>query len=569
MQSKATYFALLSILIFAIVIRILPLTQFAIWGSDSGEYYFLTERLISQQKLNYDYNGWGIAYPYFFGMYIFTANFVLTLNTETLYTLLVATPVISTLSSVLVFLITVKIFRDIKAGLFSALFLAVAFPHVFAESHAMLGSLGGLLTLFCILLFLKARENKKFYILLFLTTIVLILTHHLSTYFLFISVLGIVSLRELIAKKTNWQLLKFEVIYSLLLFISMVSFWLSINSFRKDIMSEDFGNPIIPIALAILCLLSINFIILLRRRTSLTYKVSYPSLNRMKITFFLLLIIIFSILWISVFIRVPGTEISLKKETALLFTPFLILVPFCAIGSGFIEYHKNGLLIYGWILALVISVLFATAIDSHVLLPYRHAQYLMEPIAILFGVGVAKFIEYIFIELKENWQIKKQKAIAFALITSLIILNSISTYPPKEVMGGFQEGTYDKDISAIIWAKYLLNEGTFASDHRMSSMIFGFVNFNSSWDSAKYTLHGNKTQAIEEMKNIAIPSGNKKINYVFIDDDIKGGAALEQWKNAKPMSKESIEKFNYSPFIKLYDNGFAYIYLVDFAEGEI
>lgn len=565
-NKKAIYLALTSILLFTIALRIYPLSQFAVWGSDSGEYYFLTERLITQQRINYDYNGWGIVYPYFFGLYIFSANIVLLLNAETLYTFLIATPVISALSSILIFLITVKIFRDVRAGLLSALFLATAFPHAFEESRPMLGSLGGVLTLMCILLFLKSREDKKFYILLFLTTVGLIFTHHLSTYFLFVSVLGVVSLREFISKKSNWKTLKFEIIYIGFLFVSMLSYWVSIPPFRENIMAKEFPNPFIPIIFAIIGLFSLLLIVFLRRKFSWTYKIGFPSLRRMKITFSLLLIIIISIVFIALFIKIPGTEISLTKNSILLFTPFIILFSFTAIGSGFIEYNKNGLFIYGWVVGILASVVFSAMMNSHVLLSVRHFQYLTEPASILIGVGIVKFLDYVFIELKNvNEKIRKQKTIAFALITCLIILNSTSLYPPKEVMEGFQEGTYEKDIFAVVWTKNSLNDGTFATDHRMSSMLFGFGKFNASWDYAKYTLHGNTTQAIEEMKNVKIPSGNKRINYVFIDEDIKEGVILEHWEKVRPMSKEGVEKFNKSPFIKLYDNGFAQIYIVDYS----
>ena len=110
-------------------------------------------------------------------------------------------------------------------------------------------------------------------------------------------------------------------------------------------------------------------------------------------------------------------------------------------------------------------------------------------------------------------------------------------------------------MQGVLWAGEHLESGaTVASDHRMSSMIFGFGDLNATWDAGENTLHGETYDEFqEEVASLKVPSGTKPINYVLLDDDIKEGAALLQWENARPMSQKAKDKFQKWPFIKLYE----------------
>jgi hypothetical protein len=85
-------------------------------------------------------------------------------------------------------------------------------------------------------------------------------------------------------------------------------------------------------------------------------------------------------------------------------------------------------------------------------------------------------------------------------------------------------------------------------------MLFGFAGLNATWDSARKTLHSDTYKDCrDEIENMDTPSGDKPIDYVLLDEDIKEGAALLQWENAEPMSLEAQKKFEKGPFIKLYE----------------
>ncbi|MHB8604749.1 MAG: hypothetical protein ACYDCK_05790, partial [Thermoplasmatota archaeon] len=65
-----TVASLLGLIVAAgIALRLAPLLKFAVWGSDQGEYIFLTTRLVETGRISFDYAGWGIVYPYFAGLF--------------------------------------------------------------------------------------------------------------------------------------------------------------------------------------------------------------------------------------------------------------------------------------------------------------------------------------------------------------------------------------------------------------------------------------------------------------------------------------------------------------------
>ena len=97
----------------------------------------------------------------------------------------------------------------------------------------------------------------------------------------------------------------------------------------------------------------------------------------------------------------------------------------------------------------------------------------------------------------------------------------------------------------------------------MSAIIFGWGERNASWDDAGTTLHSTDIiETLNEMLELGVPSGTKRLDYVYLNDDIEKGAALEQWDPAEPIDDEAQEKFEGFPFVKVYDSGNTRIYRV-------
>jgi hypothetical protein len=429
--------------------------------------------------------------------------------------------------------------------------VAVAMPHVFPTSHAVPGSLGDLLLLSSILLLLLSIKNKKFFPLLILTSMALTITHHLSSYFLFFLVLGGLFAEEILRSedkkdlRLGWGFLFF--------FLTLLIFYWTVAAtpFADRVVSMAFDLPL-PLVLSFgyLAIILALLIIKIRRWSSWSYEPKLPKLSSVMIYFSIQLFLLFFTLLLISFVSIPGTNMKIDPIVVLMFGPLLVLLAFVSFGTGYLRLYKSGMMIYGWIIALLLSLLISVVTSNHVLLSYRHPQYLMMPLALAIGLGLAMIYALI---LKDSSRGRRTAFIGVAV--GLLLLTSLSAYPPKDVMGGFQEGTSAEDMQAVHWAKESLpSDSTVASDHRMSSMLFGFAGLNATWDSARKTLHSDTYKDCrDEIENMDTPSGDKPIDYVLLDEDIKEGAALLQWENAEPMSLEAQKKFEKGPFIKLYE----------------
>ncbi len=557
-MKKWVMLSLLAIFFLAIFMRLWPLTQYEIWGSDTGEYYYITNQLVSDGYIKTEYDGWGFGYPYFPGIFYLSgvSHFLTGMGVN--WSLTIIIPIAASLSVFIVFLISRMLFQNDAAGLLASAFLAVVMPNVFATSHPMPGSLGDLFLFSTVLFLIASIKNNKFIHLLILSSLALTITHHLTSYFLFIMIFGGLFVAGIIGKKDKREI-KLSWAF-LLIFLSMlVLYWfIGAKPFSERVISMAFDLPYWAVlSLGFVILFVFFFLILIRERISWHFKPKFPKPHRTLVMFIVLLCILFFVLGFLAFVRIPGTSIHLSPETATLFTPLVVLLAFTSVGAGYLKIYKQGMIVFGWIIALLASLFIAILTSNRVLLTYRHPQYFMLSLALAIGLGIAVLIDTITYNKKPF-----KKGFIVGLVVVLLGLTSLSAYPPTGVMGGFQEGTSEADMQGVVWARNSLEKGaTVASDHRMSSMLFGYGGLNATWDEAYKTLHASSYEECEdEIESISIPSGRKSIEYILLDDEIKKGAALLQWENAKAMSQKAQEKFEKYPFIKLYEANGVEIY---------
>jgi hypothetical protein len=554
---KWVLISIIAIFFLAIFMRLFPLTQYEIWGSDSGEYYYISTQLAGDGFVSTDYNGWGLGYPHFPGMFYLTGSVDFIFGLDTLSSMIFFVPFAASFSVLLVFLLARNLFKNDGAGLLAGALTAVAMPHVFATSHPMPASLGDMFLVLSLLLFLMAYNNRRFLPLLILSSIALIVTHPLSSYFFFIMGLGGLFAVEVLKKKektkssNSWIFLVFYLTV-------LIMYWsLAAEPFSRRVVSDAFDYPVwMILSLGYVAIILAFLMIKLRRRSEWRYEPRFPEPKIQLFKYVALLISLFLILAIVSFTAIPGTNIELNPLVLLLFAPFLALVAFGSVGPGYIRFYKKGVVIWGWIIAIFLSALVGAATSNLVLLPFRHPQFLVVPLALLMGIGAIM----LFNVLKRKRSFVR--VTVFYVLWVLIFLSALSAYPPKDIMGGFQEGTSREDMQGVFWARESFETGaTVASDHRMSSMVFGFGGLNATWDEAQKTLHGEDLSEFgEELESLDIPSGTKAINYVLLDDDIKEGAALHQWENAEPLSQKAQDKFHRWPFVKLYEAGGVEVY---------
>jgi len=555
---RSWYLLLLAVFILAVVIRLYPLQKYALWGSDSGEYYYLSEELYETGNIDASaYPGWGKTYPYFPGMFVVVVWIAKAFGVSLFNSLRYTVPILASLSVVILYFISMEIFNDRKISILSSLILAVTVAHGLVTSHPMPGTLADPLWLGCILLLLRSYRDKRCIPLLYLTTIALIITHHMSTYFLIISLLLGIATREIIHPKWS-ERLHIDVPYVVFLISATFIFWFGFTNFPEHVLSTAIeGVPAYAyIFLTYFGLVALAMLVY-ALKGRIFKKLGYPTSEELVKRYVIVLLVLFVILAIVCLTSVPGTNIHVDARAVLWLLPALMLLLFFITGTRVLHFYDNGSFVYGWVIALALSFLFGAVTHSHALIPYRHAQYLAAPIALLGSVGIVKFYGILS---------KNKKKLLAVCVGALIALSAVTVYPPAKAVGGFEEGITHKDLVAALWMRDNVPKGSVvASDHRLSSTIFGFAKLMCTWDSAYDILHAESFEdALPQLRSCDTPAGKKRIDYVVVDRVmLEEGVALLQWENAEPMSEMAFNKFFNEPFELVYENGEVWIFRVN------
>ncbi|MGB9635780.1 MAG: ArnT family glycosyltransferase [Thermoplasmata archaeon] len=552
------YEILLLIFIFFLscIVHLFPLVQYQIWGSDTGEYYILTKRLVESAHLSTEYDGWGFGYPYFPGMFIITGSCSILTGLALFDALRYVIPILASLNAVFLFLIARKIFHTNSIAALSSIIMTVSMPSVFPTSHPMPGAIGDILFLMIFLVFLKTRENKKYYALAFLGIPAIALTHHLSAFLLFLSILcGMLLIHQY--RKTQQHYLPYDLALLLWCYIWFIMLWVFAGgSFREKIVKVG----VLGVNPEYLAIFGFPFFLLLYlllknkwMRKIFVYRGKFLDARKSIFRFLACIAATTGLFTAMLFIPVPGTSITLKPAILALFFPLMLIYSFALTGSKLADLFRDGIGTYGWVLGIAISLLVGIFVVPEVLIPYRHMEYLIVPLCIFSALG-AVYIYRIVGNFKRNF------GRAFLVFVAALCLLAIpSIYPDKSIMAGFQEGTSEIEFESVFWARE--NSGVYATDHRMSSMLFGFGYVSATWDTTPETFYGNNVSAtLEELKHAKAPHIEREVNYVLITSDMKQGCAMSPLEPAVGIPPEVEEKFANPPFVKIYDNGAVQIY---------
>src|SRR5580658_2781578 len=176
-----------------------PLLSYALFGSDSGEYYRLTTTLLASGHLptGGSYTGWGTAYPDFPGMFMVAGGASGALGISAYSALTILVPVVAVLSVLPLFLLFRRLYPNDTVALLGAAIASIAMPRLFSIAHPAPLAIGDFLCVAALWMFVESRLDRRWYVPLALTSGALILTHHLSSYFFVVSALGGLVLLEL------------------------------------------------------------------------------------------------------------------------------------------------------------------------------------------------------------------------------------------------------------------------------------------------------------------------------------------------------------------------------------
>lgn len=553
---KSAAFALGAVVLASVLIRLSPLLSFAFWGSDVGEYFTILRGLTAAGHLPTSYHGWGITYPYFPGMFLAQAAPTLLGPLDASAAVDLIIPVLGALSVLPFFLIGTEVTGDARTALLAAAFLAVAMPQAYTTSHTAPASLGDLFAVTGLLLFLKLRRDPRVLVPLVLIASAVILTHHLSAYFLLIMTFGAFLIRNLVRPVVRNAGLGREVGFLGFFAAATFAFWASVPPFWDQVLHNVSLVPwwFLPAAFPVL-LTVLAGLILARRRSPWRFRPRQADLRHATTILAVTVAFLAGFSGLVVGGAIPATTISVPPTVLLAFLPFLVLLAFSAPGRAFLDFARDGFDVNSWLVALLASAVVGIVAAPLVLIPYRHMEYLVMPLGLFAAAGFVATFDLLGAS-------GRRKAVAFAAAGALLAGNALIAIPPPALVAGWQEGVSAGVVDGALWGRGY-ESGLLAADHRASTIFFGFGGINGTWDTAGAPFLAPTFAAAEPgLAYVQAPVGNLRVSYVWLDQDTKAGVQLYPWEAASPMSSAAIAKYSESPFIKVYDSGYGQMYLV-------
>ncbi len=577
-------YALVAVMFGAMLMRLAPLLQFSLWGSDWGEYFHLTERLVDGGAHAETNLGWGRAYVDFPGLFDLTGCIALVTGVGTADSIIYVVPCVTAISSLVSACIVLRLDGGPYAALVTAILMAVVFPEVFTNSHPVPGPIGSVLLMGSLLVYLvgdtwrldedvDAERPMALYGLLMLLLLALMVTHHMSHFFL-ILILGMALLMRMALVRGREPERDWWGIWSLVAALALATgYWLGVaKTFREEVMVDLAGIPgyamIVLAWVAMVALLLIG--VGLRRRRREVPDLSLWGVSHLTPSILIYFVVGTILVAMVAFIGFPGTEIVAGGDLFLYVMPSVAVFALL-IGSTDVALRRHGgHVIVAWAAVLTLSFLAMSALGNQVLVPYRHVPYIMEALAVLAGIGA---VHLIMMYRPSGEPSRNARATVVIVGVVMVAVLALTAYPPKAVMGNFQEGTTASELGAVLWTRgglpfpgadpEDLSTGVVATDHRLSSMTFGIGGRMATWDSAGPVLHGSSDERLwSALEDIDTPHGDRPVTAVVLSDDFRTGAALGQFKSPSPVEGEAWDKLFEPPFYTAYDGGDVWVMLV-------
>lgn len=566
---RAAPWLMAAVLFVGIATRLHPAVRFGVWGSDSGEYLFLTQQLVDTGRILFDYDGWGLAYPYFPGMYVLSGAVHAITGVDLFYAVQWTTPLVAGLTGVLVGLLAYRVTSDPRVGVIAGAFVSVTAAVVLTTSHAMPGSLGQVLLLAMLAVFVDAHRDRRNLLLVGLLGAALLVTHHLTMYF----AVGILAFapfyREMTQREYDWPRLRVEIPTVLALLAVSLVWWLVVaDPFREEIVGDALPFPPIVTAFLFLAALAVLPALVVARRARSPWHLDprYPSFPRQRLYLVGGFALFVGILVAIILFGLPSSNIDIGWVTLFYAVPLLAWLCFLPLGLATVRFHRSGNLLVAWLYALLGSLVFAMATKSRVLFPFRHVDYIVEAMAPMVAIGMVMLYDQTLASRVPVERPRVRSNLVAALL-GLLIVSAAFSLPPRETIGGFEEGMSVAELEAVRWAGHNLPvNSTIAADHRLSSLLFGLAHLHATWDYTPVTYHSETpAEALRELQSARVPprDGNARIDYVMLSPAIEEGVTLLQWETSRPMSAAAIAKFEDATYFeRVYDEGGVRIYRV-------
>ncbi len=602
---------LLIITLFAILIRSIPTWFYSAWGTDFGIYYSITIEFLDKKNPFYEYPAvWGSSgygsFPMLYTIILIAHTFT-GLPPQKL--LLLVPPIIGGLCVVPLFFIAYELTGSRKIALISSILLAINPIHMFQTSMPYLLTVGHLFMLISMYFFIKWLKDDRYIWYLIPFSIALLLSHHLTNYMFIISILGITFfggiygyISKPIAKKSFFFIIPFTII--------TIAYWILRVPGMPSFISSPFHHMF---PWYVIVGLGVGFLLLLY---IITIKISiepkhwiFKKLEHIKNStiFVISLAISMGILISIALVALHGYYIP--PISILYSIPFMLTMGFMGVGlTKLYKYHDSFYILGSWLLTIVISMLIGLVTWS-ALEPWRHIEYLMEPLSIIGALGIyVIFKSDVFKEVsvrrrilvtlgspiygishrlsaehslgfesaipispgevvrdpvtfEETYPIGKNMRIMFTFtLIFIILMTGITAFPfMNEVHHPEYPGVSSVVMSGVEWLNQNGNRSyTVAADHTVGSIIaaYGFISsFEHNymiWNATNWT---DCLWELEGMNNTYPPIGYVVITKSMYEQGVYG--FNESQNPLEPpviMGENGYEKFKNMPFKLIFRN---------------
>lgn len=547
--------ALLSTFFIALTLRLILPLEFNVWGPDTGENYYIASYFAGHGAMPVPYYGFGRTYTEFPVAYQLVASIARLAGISTASTVALTMPFLASFAVFPVSGIAVVLTRRKFAGVLSALFYAASTVVIGHTSIMSSDTLGEVLLLFFIYFYIHSKRDLLMTALAFVTGLAMIPSYHLGTVFMLLYVYATLSYHSLFRRDNSLELLKSMAFILVLTTLTWV-YWIT----EAPVFLALFvlKNPHLTIEEAILAPYLLAFVIFI---AGAFVRIRLPQQGAetrglRPIVVYLAILIGGAVVAVLAVLGVPSVPIYPSAYTLLnIPTVVCTLLGFVAL-FPIMKREASGYPLGFAVSALVVLILIGVVTSINFLVPERVAEYVLLFIALFAGGGMLAATELKGRGRRQLFALVLSLALVLAGGTATALV-AVTTTPSK--IGA----TPAPDLSADQWLGLNTPTGTtVASDHRLSSLVFGFADRNATWEKGSYPIFsaGNTAALLSNLNMTTTPSGNKPINYLMLDTYMVQGANFYPNQTAIPVSPAVLAELQGDDFILLYSNGFSSVY---------
>jgi hypothetical protein len=408
-------------------------------------------------------------------------------------------------------------------------------------------------------------NHKKYLIPLMISTVFLIMSHHLTTYFFLITIFFIVVIKSI---RIDLRKMYRDVAYVIAASALTFSYWIFI---AKPVFSTFMNNGLtissyLVILLFYVSLFGLLFGIAALKKNSPAWvhnlKKTFmfdptQSRKRALIYFTAGFVFILSAEIVFLFVNFPVSGIRMKPLSILYSIPMILFIGFGCLGVEYLKKVKNSWFFQAWLCAIISSFIYSLVTVNTTLFPDRHVEYLTVPACLFAAVGVLYFFRFrehnVSVSYKKQLSYPSIQVLFVLVVCGLVFSNAVAVYPVYTSLEWMDESIPNETANAIDWIKTNLdrNNTMVATDLRLSKMMWAeginatFEGTNNTWTCGTW---------VGCVADFDAKENQSVVTHVLIDDVMRDMSVNIRVLQSVYMTNESYLKFKQEPFELVYRN---------------